>query len=56
MAIIIAKQDQIEEYFERPEVNQSSLKDLQGGLGNFMAAIAKKERIKKKINLPQIIF
>lgn len=48
MAIIIASQEQIDDYFERPEVNQSSLKDLKDGLGSFLAAIAKKQKDKEE--------
>ncbi len=48
MAIFITKQDKIDEYFERPEVNQSSLKDLKDGLNNFLASIAKKQKDKEE--------
>jgi len=48
MAIIIASQEQIDDYFERPEVNQSSLKDLKDGLDSFMASLAKKRKDKEE--------
>lgn len=44
MAIIIASQEQIDDYFARPEVNQSSLKNLEGGLNGFLASIAKRTK------------
>lgn len=48
MAIIIGKQEDIDDYFERPEVNQSSLKDLRDGLDAFLASIAKKRKDKEE--------
>ena len=48
MAIFIASQEEIDDYFERPEVNQSSLKDLAGGLDGFLASLAKKRKNKEE--------
>jgi hypothetical protein len=48
MAVIITSQEDIDAYFESPAVNQSSLKDLEGGLGGFLAKIAKKAKDKEE--------
>jgi len=48
MAIIIGKQSEIQDYFDSDDVNQSSLKDLAGGLDGYLAAIAKKRKDKEE--------
>lgn len=48
MAIIISSQSMVDDYFESEDVNQSSLKDLAGGLDAFLAAIAKKKKDKEE--------
>ena len=48
MAIIIASQKDIDNYFESDEVNQSSLKKLAGGLDGYLAAIAKRKKDKEE--------
>lgn len=44
MGIIIGKQQEIDAYFASSSVNQSSLKNLEGGFDNFMAEVAKKKK------------
>lgn len=48
MAVIIADQQQIEDYFESSDINQSTLKDLAGGLDGFLASLAKKRKDKEE--------
>jgi len=48
MGVIIATQEQIDDYFASEDVNQSSLKNLMGGLDNYLAALAKKRKDKEE--------
>lgn len=48
MAVIIGTQKQVDDYFESENVNQSTLKSLDGGLDNYLAEIAKKEKEKEE--------
>lgn len=48
MGIIIATQEEINDYFETESVNQSKLKPLIGGLDGYMAEIAKKRKEKEE--------
>lgn len=48
MGLIITSQADIDAYFASEALNQSSLKDLEGGLGSFLAAIAKKKKDKEE--------
>lgn len=48
MGVIITSQADIDAYFESPAINQSTLKDLEGGLGSFLAKVAKKEKDKEE--------
>lgn len=46
MGLIITPQADIDAYFASEATNQSSLKNLENGLGGFMAAIAKRQKEK----------
>jgi hypothetical protein len=48
MGVIIAKHEDIKKYFSSDRRSQSSLKDLEGGLGSFLSAIAKREKDKEE--------
>ena len=47
MAIIIGKQSEIQDYFDSDDINQSSLKDLAGGLDSYLASLVKKRKDKE---------
>lgn len=47
MAIHIGTQEEVEEYFASEALNQSTLKELQGGLGGLLSAQAKKKKQKE---------
>tara|TARA_R110002126_G_scaffold2827_1_gene15612 strand:- start:39063 stop:40190 length:1128 start_codon:yes stop_codon:yes gene_type:complete len=48
MGLIIAKQEEIDSYFASEAINQSTLKNLAGGLGGFMASVAKRKKEKEE--------
>ena len=48
MGIIIGTRAEVNEYFESPAINQSTLKMLAGGLDSMMAQLAKRKKDKEE--------
>lgn len=48
MAVIIGTKEEVKEYFETASLNQSTLKELENGLGAFLSSVYKREKEKQE--------